>query len=50
MQVANNAKSGRQLRRRSGNVQYSEDPESKQEGVLADDDDSIDWEAAVPDL
>ena len=44
--------SRRQLRQRSGSVQYGEGP-SQQEGtrVLADDDDdSVEWEAAAPDV
>ena len=41
-------KASRQLRKRSSRAQYDERA-SQQEGVLADDDDSIDWEAAVPD-
>lgn len=43
--------SRRQLRQQSVIVRYDEGP-SQQEGtgVLADDDDSVDWEAASPDV
>ncbi len=46
--TASDAPEARQLRKRSGSVQYDERA-SQQEGVLADDD-SVDWEAAVPHL
>lgn len=41
----------RQLRQRSGKVQYDEGPSQQQgTGVLADDDGSVEWEAAAPDV
>ncbi len=43
---ASDAPEARHLRKRSGSVQYDERA-SQQEGVLADDD-SVDWEAAMP--
>ena len=44
--TASDAPEARQLRKRSGSVHKRA---SQQEGVLADDD-SVDWEAAVPHL
>ena len=46
--------SRRQLRQRSGSVQYGEGP-SQQEGIAVladddDDDDSVEWEAPAPDV
>lgn len=41
----------RQLRQRLGKVSYDEGPsQQKGTGVLADDDDSVEWEAAAPDV
>lgn len=43
--------SKRQLRQQSGKVSYDEGPsQQKGTGVLADDDDSVEWEAAAPDV
>lgn len=42
--------SSRQLRQRSGSVRYDEGPAQQEgTGVLADDD-SVEWEAAAPDV
>ncbi len=45
---ASDAPEARHLRNRSGSVQYDERA-SQQEGVLTNDD-SVDWEAAMPHL
>ena len=42
--------SSRQLRQRSGSVRYDEGP-AQQEGTgVLTDDDSVEWEAAAPDV
>ena len=46
--TASDAPEARHLRKRSGSVQYDERA-TEQEGILADDD-SVDWEAAMPHL